>query len=539
MEGAILSHYKILEKLGEGGMGILYSALDTRLERTVAIKLLRPEAMSPERKQRFIREAKAASALNHPHIITIHDIGEAPFEGVDRDFIVMEYVDGSSLDRILEDGPLPPGRVLHLVVQVADGLSAAHEAGIVHRDLKPANIMVTRKGEVKIVDFGLAKLTEPRTDVSESAPTRSAGLRTEEGTVLGTAAYMSPEQAEGRPVDVRSDVFSLGSVLYEMLTGRRPFSGDSNISTRMAILGHTPPALRSIRPDLPVELERIVERCLEKNREARYPSGEELCRELDAVKAHIGGEAGRRRSPMKRVVAAALVASLLAIGAWLWRGSSRTDWARYEAIPEIERLSDEEEYIAAFELVRQAREVLPNDRELERLWNIVSSIGTIRTEPSGADVYWKDFTRPDRDWQLEGQAPLEDIPFPASLLRWRFVKEGFEPLELVFFPYLERSFTLHPEGSVPPGMVWVPPGREGSFGKDLALEGFWLDPIRSDEPPLQRVRGCGGLPQARLLEGGFRQRWPRAPVRRSHAPLRGSDGPARSLHMGARRVPRR
>ena len=140
-------------------MGILYRALDTRLERTVAIKLLRPEAMSPERKQRFVQEAKAASALNHPHIITIHDIGEAPFEGVDRDFIVMEYVDGSSLDRILEDGPLPPGRALHLVVQVADGLSAAHEAGIVHRDLKPANIMVTRKGEVKIVDFGLAKLT--------------------------------------------------------------------------------------------------------------------------------------------------------------------------------------------------------------------------------------------------------------------------------------------------------------------------------------------------------------------------------------------
>ena len=306
-------------------MGILYRALDTRLERTVAIKLLRPEAMSPERKQRFVQEAKAASALNHPHIITIHDIGEAPFEGVDRDFIVMEYVDGSSLDRILEDGPLPPGRALHLVVQVADGLSAAHEAGIVHRDLKPANIMVTRKGEVKIVDFGLAKLTEPRTDVSESAPTRSAGLRTEEGTVLGTAAYMSPEQAEGNPVDVRSDVFSFGSVLYEMLTGRRPFSGDSNISTRMAILGHTPPALRSIRPGLSVDLERIVERCLEKNREARYPSGEELCRELDAVKAHIDGEAGRRRSPMKRVVAAALVTSLLAIGAWLWRGSSLTD----------------------------------------------------------------------------------------------------------------------------------------------------------------------------------------------------------------------
>ncbi|MFQ5789695.1 MAG: serine/threonine-protein kinase [Acidobacteriota bacterium] len=230
MMGETVSHYKILEKLGEGGMGVVYRAVDTRLDRPVAIKFLHPEAVgSTERRQRFIREAKAASALNHPDIITIHDIGQHPYQGVERDFIVMEYVEGKSLDEIIGGKPLPAEDMARYARQIADGLSAAHDAGIVHRDIKPPNIMVTKKGQVKIVDFGLAKLLE-REEVDESATTFTAVLKTEEGTVLGTASYMSPEQAEGKPSDVRSDVFSFGVVLYEMLTGRRPFQGDSVVS---------------------------------------------------------------------------------------------------------------------------------------------------------------------------------------------------------------------------------------------------------------------------------------------------------------------
>ena len=224
---------------------MLYRALDTRLDRTVAIKVLRPEAVgSAERKQRFIREAKAASALNHSHIVTIHDIGHQHHQGVERDFIAMEYVEGKSLSEIIDAKPLPADDVLRYAMQIADALSAAHVVEIVHRDIKAANIMVTEKGRVKIVDFGLAKLVEPQ-DVDESATTQTAGLRTEEGAVLGTAAYMSPEQAEGKPTDVRSDVFSFGVVLYEMATGRRPLQGDPLVSTRMAILRDEPPSLNT------------------------------------------------------------------------------------------------------------------------------------------------------------------------------------------------------------------------------------------------------------------------------------------------------
>ena len=233
-----ISHYEILAPIGEGGMGVVYRALDTRLGRPVAVKLLRPDgAIDPERRKRFVQEARAASALNHPHIITIYDIGQA--EGVD--FMAMEYVAGPSLASVIGHGRLSVGDALKYGVQIADALAAAHAAGILHRDLKPANIMLSAagdKGAIKVLDFGLAKLTDPidYTPVDERVTTGTAraaeDLQTEEGVVLGTAAYMSPEQAEGKPADARSDVFSFGTVLYEMITGRRAFSGGTKMSSR-------------------------------------------------------------------------------------------------------------------------------------------------------------------------------------------------------------------------------------------------------------------------------------------------------------------
>jgi eukaryotic-like serine/threonine-protein kinase len=237
--GRTLSRYEVLEKLGEGGMGVVYKARDTRLERSVAVKVLPLEKVAdPERKRRFVQEAKAASALNHPNIITIHDIDEA--DGVH--FIAMEYVAGKTLDRLIPPHGLPLTEALRYALEIADALAAAHEAGIVHRDIKPSNVMVTEEGHIKLLDFGLAKLAEPRSQPFASTQTELPGRqpRTEGGVVVGTAAYMSPEQAQGKQVDARTDIFSFGSVLYEMITGRPAFHGDNSLAVLSKILNEEP-----------------------------------------------------------------------------------------------------------------------------------------------------------------------------------------------------------------------------------------------------------------------------------------------------------
>src|SRR6266496_2100035 len=272
-----LSHYRILGKLGEGGMGVVYRAIDTRLERTVALKILPREAVGdPERRWRFEREAKAASALNHPNIVTIYDIDRAPLDGGEAvDFIAMECVEGETLDHVLAGRRLNIEETLAYATQIAGALAAAHSAGIIHRDVKPGNVMVTPSGQVKMLDFGLAKLVEargggsqPGTSSDSLAATITGALAapgTRQGAILGTLAYMSPEQAQGNPVDARSDVFSLGTILYEMLAGNRPFRGDSNLMTLAAILRDPVPPLKGLRPEIPEDLDRIVSRSLEKN----------------------------------------------------------------------------------------------------------------------------------------------------------------------------------------------------------------------------------------------------------------------------------
>src|SRR6185295_2157585 len=259
MIGQTLSHYRILEKLGEGGMGVLYRARDARLERDVAIKVLRPETLGDAtRRQRLVQEAKAASALNHPHIVTVYDVGQVSVDGDRVDFIAMECVEGRSLGEVLAERRLGVGEAVDCAIQIAEALAAAHGAGIVHRDVKPANVMLTHGGRVKVLDFGLAKLAgrnassdRGATETASDAETDTVAPRTREGALIGTTAYMSPEQAEGKPADARTDVFSLGSVLYEMLTGRRAFQGDSPASMVTAILRDPPPPLRSFRKDVP------------------------------------------------------------------------------------------------------------------------------------------------------------------------------------------------------------------------------------------------------------------------------------------------
>jgi serine/threonine protein kinase len=280
MVGKTLGHYQILEQLGSGGMGSVYRAADRRLGRQVAIKVLHEESTSdPERRRRFELEARSASALNHPSIVHIYDID---LEGSVH-YIAMELVEGVTLREVLRAGPLSAKRVLHIGSQIADGLANAHAARIVHRDLKPENLMVTREGHVKILDFGLAKLV-PASEVASAADTLSR-FETREGVVVGTLAYMSPEQARGASVDHRSDQFSLGAILYEMVTGKRAFLRATGAQTLSAILEAEPEPLPAKSLHLAPELAQVIKRCLAKNPEDRYGSTQDLAREIAGILA--------------------------------------------------------------------------------------------------------------------------------------------------------------------------------------------------------------------------------------------------------------
>src|ERR1039458_10012796 len=275
--GTILGQYEIHSPLGAGGMGEVYRAHDTRLDREVAIKVL-PESLTtdPDRLRRFEQEARAAAALNHPNILAVYQM--ATHDGVS--YMVTELLDGETLRERLRRGPIPLRKAIDYAGQIAHGLAAAHDKGIVHRDLKPENLFITKDGRVKILDFGLAKLTQP-TDSSELDATVAQG--TEPGMVMGTAGYMSPEQVRGKTADHRSDIFAFGTILYEMVTGKQTFRKPTSAETMTAILNEEPPSISQIAPASPPGLQRVVHRCLEKSPEQRFQSASDMAFALDAL----------------------------------------------------------------------------------------------------------------------------------------------------------------------------------------------------------------------------------------------------------------
>jgi Tol biopolymer transport system component len=340
--GSRLGAYEVLAALGAGGMGEVYRARDSRLGREVALKVL-PEALASDRERlaRFEQEARAASALNHPNIVTVHEIGR---EG-DTAYIAMELVDGKTLRELVVSGPMPVKRILAITTQIAEGLAKAHGAGIVHRDLKPENVMVSRDGFVKILDFGLAKLMDPESGEASAMPTL-AQPETRPGTVMGTVGYMSPEQASGEPLDFRSDQFSVGSMAYEMATGQKAFGRRTAAETMSAIIREEPEPVSKLRPDFPVAVRWILDRCLAKDPDERYASTRDLARDLAGLRDHLseassGAEAllappARRRSNSRRIAAALALAAAAGLAGWF---GARNLAANASSAPTFRRLS--------------------------------------------------------------------------------------------------------------------------------------------------------------------------------------------------------
>ena len=453
--GTTINQYRIIDRIGEGGMGIVYLAEDTRLHRKVALKFV--SNLSPDSTEaiaRFRREAQAAARLNHPNICTIHELGETD----NQIYIAFEYIDGSTLKERLRSASIAEHDIRDWLEQIGKGLQAAHKAGVVHRDIKPANIMVTGSGLIKIMDFGIAKLVESETELTQANST------------IGTIAYMSPEQARGEEIDQRTDIWSVGIILYELLTGRRPFEGAFREAVMYAMMHNDPEPIATGRQGVPESLVAIVHRAIEKDPEARYSSMEELLADLSAYREgqsenQTSSSAGRTPIRNLHVLITALLV-LLGIGivaVLSINRSSKARWARQEILPEIEhRLAGERksnDQWALFDLASNAEQYISGDPTLKRLWPHISRHVGIYSDPPGVQVYIKPYGKPEDAWRYVGLTPLDSLRLPTGVSRIMLQREGFDTVYDLAWnsgTYGDLHYQLPEAGRYPEDMVFVP-----------------------------------------------------------------------------------
>ncbi len=455
-QGDQLGPYRIESRIGAGGMGEVFRAVDNRLARQVAIKIC-----SQRFGDRFEREARAISKLNHPHICTLFDVGP--------NYLVMELLDGSTLAEAIKNGPLPVEQVARCGQQIAEALAEAHSCGIVHRDLKPGNIMLTRHG-IKVLDFGIAKMT-----------TEADSTVTETHAVVGTPGYMAPEQVLGQPADARTDLFSLGLVLYEMAVGKLPFPG---VSLGRMLTGSSAPAIplpSHEREEIPASLDALITRLLEKEPNKRYQSSAEVAQELGALADRLAAPA--RRSilhPAYSVPAAAVLLLLTAGGVWGYRRMENRRWAREDAIPEITRLTGEFKPLEALLVLRRAEQYLPGDPKLAQMEQDATRPISVTSSPAGATVEIKDYNSPGDAWFPLGTTPLKQVRIPNGYFRWRVSKTGAGESLTAPLAGASVSFDLQPAG-VPDGMIHVNGERWGEMVDFVGWLAFQLPAFDADK----------------------------------------------------------
>ena len=495
-------------------MGQVYLATDTRLGRSVAIKVLPPASAGREQSlRRFVQEARTASALNHPNIVTIHEIGD---DGA-VPFIVMERIEGEPLTSAMR-GPMELNRFFDMALQITSALAAAHAAGVVHRDIKHGNIMHTASGTIKVVDFGLARVPvrEPAADdVAPDATTATAtavheespGPLTSPGSMVGSVGYMSPEQVESTPADSRSDVFSVGVVMYEMLTARPAFRAKSTIGTLSAILRDEPPSLASLRNDVPPALADLIARCMAKKPDDRPADAGEVHAALLAIRRSLAASDERSllRTPAAVAVLLTLLAAAIALGVFWWRRDAAGRWVRNEAIPEIERLFVADDTVTAYHLARRAMEISPNDPQLKQLWSNLTAPSTIESDPPGAKVEFKSYSAPDSPWTLIGTTPTDETDVPLAQLRFRVTKEGYAPIEAAPQITPVIRFKLRRIETASAGMVAVPGGPTRFAGRSVDVPEFEIDQFEVTNREYKRFVAGGGYQRPGFWKHAFVQ----------------------------------